>query len=116
MADKMFVEMTVVEKFAAVAEALEDAEMREWVMGRAEMAARKSTSTRKADPAVVERKEKVLTYLTGMDAPVLAADVAEALEMTSGQARAALTALVKEGRVQAFAPEKGKGAKNYAIA
>ena len=116
MAEKMFVEMTVVEKFAAVAEALEDAEMREWIMGRAEMASRKSTSTRKADPAVAERKEKVVGYLGGMAAPVLAADVAEALEMTFGQARAALTALVKEGRVQAFAPEKGKGAKTYAIA
>lgn len=112
MAEKM----TQKQMYAFIAEQMADhAEVVEFCEKKLEQL-NKERKPRKTAEDVIERRAAVANFLKEQTGPVAGKVVAEACDMTSGQATAALRYLVDQGVAVKFAGEKSKDPMTYAIA
>jgi predicted Rossmann fold nucleotide-binding protein DprA/Smf involved in DNA uptake len=118
------IKVTIQDKFAATIALFEGAEPEiawtpadavEFLQDRAEKAKSKPRE-RKVKPEVIEFRAAVAEFVASKDEPVTAKAVAEAFEVSTQKASAALRALVAEGEVIAHDGEKARDAKTYEIA
>lgn len=115
--EKIFAEMTIAEKFVAIAEGLVvDDEVKAFLLDRAEKS-KKSGGSSKPTKAQIEMKEvtmpRVLSTLAEFDRPTTVSELAKALDMSQSKVTSALTKLKESGKVTR---EEVKGKPYYAIA
>lgn len=116
---KLFKEMTIAEKFMAIAKELENAEMVAFLHERAEKQTKANATPRKASAQSVGLQSAIAEVLSADGKRRMADDVLAELEakgytddhkqgLTIARVRAGLSALVKEGLIVKFDAERKK--------
>lgn len=114
---KIFAEMTIAEKFVAIADGLViDDEVKAFLLDRAEKS-KKNGGSSKPTKAQVEMKEvtipKVISALADFDRPVTVSELAKTLDLSQSKVTSALTKLREAGKVTR---EEVKRTPFYALA